>query len=341
MKNLKSRVLSILTILVPILMGLAAVYGLLSGKIDHLIPPVPSDLPVIASTYSVDGDVKHRMAEDTIWLPIQIETKFRNGDFIKTGRDSTVEILLDQKEGVLNTVVIAPASFIRIYLVNSKIMIEIHQGQVKTNFEISQSVRFKNGVTEKTVPVPKGETKVNITKDKNSSPTIQLDQETEEETTQTGGGGSGDANGTDLPASNNTPEPENLKQPSAEFLDKKRALTYNTYPMPGTYLFYKKRQDLKLLPKSMCLTNCQLIVKFMNRQIINKEFAKGAVKSVVISQQVYQSENQGEFTWEFSDESGGEKDQPIHFKGNFWVFPYTDKNFSDALKAGAPVEFID
>ena len=97
MKNLKSRVLSILTILVPILMGLAAVYGLLSGKIDHLIPPVPSDLPVIASTYSVDGDVKHRMAEDTIWLPIQIETKFRNGDFIKTGRDSTVEILLDQK----------------------------------------------------------------------------------------------------------------------------------------------------------------------------------------------------------------------------------------------------
>lgn len=328
--NAKQKLVSILNYFMPVLIAGIFAYGLWAKHFDRLIPHLDSEVPNIATISNSDGFANYRFAEDTIWLPVKDGQYLYDGDFIQTDENSKLTIDLTEKENKKNKLIVMPNSFIRIFYNNSRFLIEMHSGSLETDFELPQTIRVKNGIMESTLPLPKARVKINITKKSNSnSSTIQVDQIQEQNTTNSTTSTAGHEESIEETESNTaTKEVKNIKN---------KRTSFDTYPKNGTYLFYNKLQNIKFLPTSTCVGKCQLAISFSGKLFYNKNITQGDISPVEISSSEYKNDHQGKFTWKFYDS----KAEPKIVTGEFWIFPYTDKNFSQALKIGAPVEFIN
>lgn len=327
--NLKHKLVPFLNYFLPILIAGIFAYGLWSQQFDRLIPNIETKRSSIAKVSGFEGLVNYRYAEDTIWLPAQTGQKLYDGDFIQTESEAKLTINLIEKDDKKNQLIVMPNSFIRIFFKNSRFLIEMHSGSLETDFEIPQTIRVKNGLMESTLPLPKARVKINITKEsKDKSSSIQVDQIQEKSPV------------TNKTTSNDKPaeETEENSQDNKSVQNNIKTKTkLNTYPKSGTYLFYKSPEDINFLPSSKCLADCQLAISFNGNLFFNKKIAAGNLDKVLIPKNEYTNDRQGKFTWKFYDS----KAKPQLTEGEFWVFPYTDENFSEALKIGAPVEFIN
>ncbi|MCH2535321.1 MAG: hypothetical protein MK008_12835 [Bdellovibrionales bacterium] len=328
--KLKCKLAPILNYFLPILIAGIFAYGLWAQHFDRLIPILQTKRSSIATISKFDGLVNYRYAQDTIWLPARKGQKLYDGDFIQTESDSKLTINLIEKENKKNQLIVMPDSFIRIFFKNSRFLIEMHSGSLETDFEIPQTIRVKNGLMESTLPLPKARVKINITKQSNDkASSIQVDQIQEQKPN------SNSATSNDQPNEEDDSEPQNDNKVVRNKV--KGSPNFETYPKSGTYLFYKSLQDINFLPRSKCVGECQLAISFGGNLFFNKKIESGKLDKILISQQEYINDRQGKFTWKFYDS----KSDPQLLEGEFWVFPYTDDNFAEALKIGAPVEFIN
>ena len=327
--NLKHKLVPFLNYFLPVLIAGVFAYGLWSQQFDRLIPNIETKRSSIAIVSEFEGIVNYRYAEDTIWLPARKEQKLYDGDFIQTENDAKLTINLIEKDSKKNQLIVLPNSFIRIFFNNSRFLIEMHSGSLETDFEIPQTIRVKNGLMESTLPLPKARVKINITKEsKNKPSSIQVDQIQEQSPA------TNKTTSNDQPAKESNENQQDNKVVQNKTKTKKKL---DTYPKSGTYLFYKSPQDINFLPSSQCLGECQLAISFNGNLFFNKKIATGKLDKILISKKEFTNDRQGKFTWKFYDS----KSKPQLQEGEFWIFPYTDDNFSEALKIGAPVEFVN
>lgn len=318
------------------LLALAAAFVfilLIEGRILlKFVPLQVGGLNKIGEVKSVKGNAFRKLKNDSLHLPLSGNDIVFEDDLVTTDESTTLEILLVDKQKGENTLLQEPNTILRLSHDKGTLLIQLHSGNVTTNFSDDTLVKVQSGTLTKEVQIRKGTYLI-----KNSSAGVQIT--------------AFDSN----IAVKNSLQPEttvkhtfkadvaddNTEIDNANALSESQGIDLSKFKMPMRLPYPEDHQvflltdelpkKLVLVAKKACDGTCHLQVACGRNVLYGKELTNGTVP--LYGLELRKGSSCTEFSWNFSDEKES-------FERSFTVQSYSDEIFQKYINLGQAIEML-